>query len=335
MQVPKIDGHMHYYSARSSLIEHACFYNFRLIAIHVDFKSQEWPDLEKQKTISVKAQSNFPFNYAYVDTLPLPDKLTKQQVSNCLPQLEEIMNEPTIGIKIWKNVGMNLQKKNGQLLMINDDELFPLFRVLEECQFPLLAHCGEPRNCWLPIDEMTVLSDREYYQKHPQFHMYLQDQFPSYQDQIDARDRMLDQHPELRFVGAHLGSCEWDVEEVARRLDLYPHMSVDLAERVCHLQHQASKDPEKVRHFLIKYQDRLIYASDFIFSDLLSDEEQFEEINYRWNNHWRFFTEDDQQQSKVVQQPFEGMALPREVIDRIYFENALKWYPRLQNRFKR
>ncbi len=36
---------------------------------------------------------------------------------------------------------------------------------------------------------------------HPQYHMYRHPEFPSYDDQIRARDRMLDKHPGLRFIG--------------------------------------------------------------------------------------------------------------------------------------
>ena len=74
--------------------------------------------------------------------------------------------------------------------------------------------------------------------------------------------RMLEKHPKLRFLGAHLASLEWNVVELAKRLDKYPNIALDMAERICHLQFQAVNDWQKAHDFFIKYQDRLIYSTD-------------------------------------------------------------------------
>ena len=59
--------------------------------------------------------------------------------------------------------------------------------------------------------------------------------------------RMLEKHPKLRFVAAHLASLEWNVDELAKRLDKYPNIALDMAERICHLQFQAVRDWQKVQ----------------------------------------------------------------------------------------
>ena len=79
----------------------------------------------------------------------------------------------------------------------------------------LMGHL-EPRNCWLPLEEMTVKNDRRYFQNNPQYHMYLHPEMPSYEEQLAARDRMLGKHPNLPFLGAHFGSLEWSVDALAR-----------------------------------------------------------------------------------------------------------------------
>ena len=43
---------------------------------------------------------------------------------------------------------------------------------------------------------------------------------------------MLEKNPELIFIGAHMGSLEWSVDELAKRLDKFPNMSVDMAARI-------------------------------------------------------------------------------------------------------
>ena len=71
--------------------------------------------------------------------------------------------------------------------------------------------------------------------------MYLHPEMPSYEDQINARDNILAEYPGLDFIGAHLGSLEWNVDELARTLDRFPNMKVDMAARIGHLKNQ-SKD---------------------------------------------------------------------------------------------
>jgi hypothetical protein len=90
----------------------------------------------------------------------------------------------------------------------------PIFRMLEERGTVVLGHLGEPRNAWLPLAEMTINGDREYFKTHPQYHMATHAEWPSYEQQIAARDRMLDRHPRLRFVGVHLASLEWSVDRI-------------------------------------------------------------------------------------------------------------------------
>ena len=68
--------------------------------------------------------------------------------------------------------------------------------------------------------------------------MYLHPEMPSYQDQIDSRDRMLAKHKNLPFLAAHLASLEWSVDELAKFLDRFPNAVVGVAERLEILQHR-------------------------------------------------------------------------------------------------
>ena len=143
--------------------------------------------------------------------------------------------------------------------MIDDARFDPIFDYIESRNKTLVGHLGEPRNCWLPLESMTVDGDRGYYKEHPQYHGFLHPEIPGYWEQIKARDHVLEKHPHLRFVGCHLGSLEYDVDELAKRLDKYPNFAVDTAARIVDFQVQ---EREKVRKFHIKYQDRMLYGTD-------------------------------------------------------------------------
>ena len=83
---------------------------------------------------------------------------------------------------------------------------------------------------------------------------------------------MLRAHPGLRFDAVHLASLEWDVDRVADFLERFPNASVDLAARLVHLEYQATRDPPKVRQFLLRYQDRILYGSDDAYGPADADD---------------------------------------------------------------
>jgi predicted TIM-barrel fold metal-dependent hydrolase len=173
---------------------------------------------------------------------------------------------------------------------------------------------------------MTVNNDREYFKKYPEYHMYLHPEYPSYEEQVAARDRLLEKHPDLKFMGAHLGSMEWSVDLLAEHFDRFPNMAVDMAERISHLQVQVQKDGKKVRDFFIKYQDRLIYGTDRGDRGEKDTKVFTGRANEEWRNDWKFFTTDEPVSSWMIDGEVKGLKLPREVIEKIYYKNAEKLF---------
>jgi predicted TIM-barrel fold metal-dependent hydrolase len=161
--------------------------------------------------------------------------------------------------------------------------------------------------------------------------MYLHPEYPSYQDQLDARDSMLTKHPNLKFIGCHLGSLEWDVDVLAKTLDRFPNMAVDLAARICHLQYQSAENKDKVRNFLISYQDRILYGTDISYSGDRLDSSFYAGIQATRIKDWNYFTGDMELDSNDVNSPFTGLHLPKQVVDKIFYQNAVKWYKLAEN----
>jgi len=144
---------------------------------------------------------------------------------------------------------------------------------------------------------------------------------------VASRDSVLAHHPNMRLVGCHLGSLEFDVDELARRFDIYPNFAVDLAARVCHLQVQ---DREKVRAFLIKYQDRVLYGTDLGAGReymQTSIDSTVTRIKETYDKDFRYFATDEEMEVWEVNGKFRGLALPADVLRKIFHDNALKWYP--------
>jgi hypothetical protein len=50
-------------------------------------------------------------------------------------------------------------------VMIDHPQFDPVFDHLQKKGIVLMGHLGEPRNCWLPLDEMTVNNARKLFPK--------------------------------------------------------------------------------------------------------------------------------------------------------------------------
>ena len=253
IKAPKIDVHFHYNTTDTRYLKFADSLNMRLVSPNVD---TEIP-IDEQLKITTAIKQQYPAKFAFFGTFSV-DSFGKQGfIEKTIARIDLCMKSGASGIKIWKNIGMVLNDSAGHYVMVDDQVFEPVFSYLEKNKIPILAHLGEPKDCWLSEKDMTVDNDRRYYKNHPQYHMFLHPEAPSYEDQINARDNVLKKHPNLNFTGAHLASLEWSVDELAKRFDRFPNMKADLAARIVHLQYQSLTDRERVRNFLIKYQDRI------------------------------------------------------------------------------
>ena len=320
--VEKFDTHIHLNTEQTTFIEQAAKDNLRFLVIVDD--RPFGITMEDQQKIIRKQLKVFPERIAYATTFSVKNFNTDNWQKETLAYLEESFSHGAIAVKVWKNIGMDLRDEHGKFVMIDDPKFDPILNYLAGKNIPLIGHLGEPRECWLPLEEMIF--HKSYYSSHPEYHMYLHPEYPSYEDQINARDHMLEKHPDLKFVGAHLGSLEWSLDELAKRLDKYPNMAVDLA-RMSDLYYHAMKDREATRNFFIKYQDRLLYATDVQVRETDNPEEMNQRTHDARMHYWNFFTTDETFTLPVVGGTYKGLKLPREVVDKIYGRNAEKWLP--------
>ncbi len=324
VSVKKMDTHMHLHSESTALAELAKKDNFRLIDVSVDVP--EYPSVEEQERFSLHQISAFPQQVNYLTTFTLAHWDSTTWADETITKLESSFGKGALGIKIWKNIGMVYKDSVGNFIMIDNPRFDAVIQYIIDQNKMVMGHLGEPKNCWLPIEKMTVNNDKNYFTNNPEYHMYLHPEYPSYEDQINARDRFLSRHPDMRFVGAHLGSLEYDTDSLAKRLDKFPNMAVDMAARVAHLQYQSQKDRKKVRDFIIKYQGRLIYGSDSEISNSSNPEETRKQVHSRWLADWKYFVTDQSMTIDEVDGEFQGLKLPKEVIENIYYNNAVKWF---------
>ena len=225
-----------------------------------------------------------------------------------------------VAVKIWKNVGMEVKDASGKYVLPDDSRLEPIYRDIAAHHKTLVAHLAEPDAAWDTSNPNAPYAG--YYRANPQWNMSQRPDRPRKQAILDARDHVLAMNPELRMVGAHLGSMEADVADIAKRFDRYPNFAVDTAARVLSL---AVQPTEKVRAFILKYQDRIVYGTDLGFYAPKTGEEAVREWERRYALDWRFFATGETMQYQGHET--HGLNLPPSVLKKLYHDNAVRWIP--------
>ncbi|MEG1634271.1 MAG: amidohydrolase family protein [Rikenellaceae bacterium] len=315
---PKIDAHIHISRFDDCYVDIARGYNMRMININTD--ADVFASPKKQEEVAIKYCDAHANMFAYITTFHAEDYINGDK-KIVFDNLDKSLANGAVGVKIWKNIGMELKNSDGEFLMASNPLFNDLYTYIIEHHTTLLAHLGEPKNCWLPLEEMTSERNRLYFSRFPQYHMFLHPNYPSYESHIEARDKIIERFPKLSFVGAHLGSLEWSIDEIAKRLDLYHNLSVDMASRINHLQLQSQKEYAAVRNFVIKYADRLIYGSDVI-----DDTDKMERC---YMENWSYLATDSNECTLESHDKCKGLNLPYEILEKIYFSNAIDKYRKL------
>lgn len=234
--------------------------------------------------------------------------------------LNQDFEQGAVAMKVWKNIGMELKDRGGKYVMPDNRVFQPIYRDIEEHNKTLIAHVAEPDAAWQPPDPNAP--DYSYYKENPVWYMYRHPEAPGKKQILDARDHLLALNPKLLVVGAHLGSMEDDLQGLADRLDRYPNFAVDTAARVPHLVIQPR---DRVRAFILKYQDRIVYGTDLEF---LPDEPAKDAVS-EWEGQyaldWRYFSTNDW--FEYSNHKIQGLGLPTSVLRRLYHENAVHWIP--------
>jgi predicted TIM-barrel fold metal-dependent hydrolase len=309
--IPKIDFHAHYSTTHDTLVPTLARWNMRAVLVSVassEAFAERWQGMQ---ALHAAAPGRFVLCTTFDPFLfNEPDF-----VERTLAQLQADRAAGARMVKVWKNIGLELKDGDGQHVQIDHPRFQPIWDYLAAEGIPVLAHIAEPRAAWLPLDEQSP--HYHYYREHPEYHAYRHPEMPRWEAIIAARDRWLAQNPDLVVVGAHLGSMSHDVGEVARRLDAYPNFYVETAARMRDLALQPS---DTVRAFMMRFQDRILYGTDNNDNTVANDR-----LDDVLAEHWRYLASPD---AFYYGNPdywgtdTRGLALPADVLEKIYARNA-------------
>jgi predicted TIM-barrel fold metal-dependent hydrolase len=316
-----IDVHVHLYKGDPAFGAFLKRLNLRVLDILViDDRDPYGKGLEPQRSDVLKVVHTTAGRALFCTTFSPYDFEDPGFVQRTVQQLGADFAHGAIAVKIYKVMGMEMKSKAGKYVMPDDPAFEPIYQFIAAHHRTVVAHIAEPDSCWQPPNPASP--DYTYYQQHPDEYAYAHPEWPSKAAILAARDHLLAVNPKLRVVGAHLGSMETDVDEIAKRFDRYPNFAVDTAARIEYLMMQPR---DKVRAFLIKYQDRVLYGTDLVVMRKDDTEKALAEWNDTYARDWKFFATN--KTVEVKGRKFQGLELPEPVLRKLYHDNAVRWFP--------
>lgn len=233
-------------------------------------------------------------------------------------KLDAAKKKGVAGLKFFKRFGLGYKNRDGSLIAIDDPRFDPIWQKCAELGFPVIIHTADPAAFFEPVD---INNERlEELNRHPSWSFH-GDEFPTRKELLDARNRVIARHPETKFIGAHVANNSEDLATVAKWLEDYPNLYVEIASRIGEL----GRQPNTARKFFIRFQDRILFGTDGPFPE------------QRLKYYWRFLETDDEYfpYSEKTPQPqgfwyIYGLNLPDEVLQKVYFKNALRLLPSIK-----
>jgi predicted TIM-barrel fold metal-dependent hydrolase len=167
------------------------------------------------------------------------------------------------GIKLYKQASFGVRNSEGSLVSLLSPELEPLWAMAAARGRPVLLHCGDPADFW----RRTPRLRSRQLEVHPGFRYRDLPEVPSRRWMIRCRDELFRRHPEVRFVGAHLGGFPATPAELTRFLRL------GAADTSAALEEILTFDRPAVERIVHRHERDILWGSDvFVTRTWLGDD---------------------------------------------------------------
>lgn len=321
-----IDAHVHFAGDHEECVAVLEEWDVKAFNICLAYRPGQWSNL---KQVYRGMARRWPARFGWCTTFDPPDYTSSDRdyQERVLAELAQDLHDGAVACKVWKNIGMEYKTPSGEFVMVDDPIFSPIFEGLGRLGCPVVMHIGEPLEWWKPLDPGSPHYD--YLTKeHPEWYCFPKKNYPSHQQLVKARDTVLGRHLTVRFLGAHLGSLEYDLSVLAKTLERFPNFAVDTSARIEDLGVLHSADA--VHDFLERYQDRIIYGSDQFEErpqSLAAPEtrrKNTEDLRQSYADHHRYFTTRDR--FRFLGKEIEGVGLSDRAVRKIMRDNAASLY---------
>jgi predicted TIM-barrel fold metal-dependent hydrolase len=215
-----------------------------------------------------------------------------------------------VGLKFWfGDPHRVLAEGERGITEIDDIRLEDYFSALERGNILMASlHIADPNG---------PFNDRQNWMKDPVY----------FWNQIRAFENVVAKYPKLTIVAAHgawLVCQDAQIDYLRYMLSRYPNFYIDLSAT---FQYMPLVNPENLRDFCIEFQDRILYGTD---GGRVADNAVNTTADKYANTFAILETDQMVKGSYFGDTPVKGLNLPKEVLEKIYYKNALNLYPGLR-----
>ena len=237
----------------------------------------------------------------------------------CVAGLREDARRGALGLKVTKELGLRFTEPDGRIVRIDDARLTPIWREAGKLGLPVLIHTSDPVGFFLPVDAAN-----EHFPsllKHPGWSFH--GSHFSKDELLAQRTRMMADNPDTTFICPHVANMPEDLDWVCELLENLPNVCIDFSARMDEL----GRQPYSARDFLIRWQDRVLFAADMPLSErMYRCYFRFLETKDEYFDYPGYLGED----TNYVRWKIYGLGLPDGALEKIYRKNALRIIPGLE-----
>ncbi|WP_131742075.1 amidohydrolase family protein [Actinomadura roseirufa] len=218
------------------------------------------------------------------------------------------------GLKVWKDLGLHVRDAAGRLVLPDDPRLGELWEAAGELGVPVAIHTADPIAFFDPVDARN-----ERYEQllaHPDWSFADADRFPRFERLMDALEALVGGHPRTTFIAVHAGCQAEDLGRVARMMEAYPNLHIDIAARIAEL----GRQPRATRDLILRFPGRVLFGTD-----------EFPPNPETYATHFRFLETLDEHFPHSADDPplmgrwhISGLGLPGYVLAQVYAYNAAR-----------
>ena len=225
--------------------------------------------------------------------------------------IKDAVKQGAIGLKVYKNLGLNLKDNSGARVKVDDKRLNSIWEVCGELKIPVLIHSGEPSPFFDPIDKYN---ERWLHARQKPASFRSPDEYPSFEVVMQEQYNMFENNPNTTFINAHLGWYGNDLDKLSEQLDNLPNVYTEIGAVIAEL----GRQPIRAKRFFVEHQDRVLFGKDTyrkseynVYFRILETSDEYFDYYRKRHAHWKMY----------------GLNLPDSILKKLYYKNALKLFP--------
>ena len=222
--------------------------------------------------------------------------------------IKDAVKQGVIGLKVYKNLGLNLKDDSGERVKVDDKRLNPIWEICGELNIPVLIHSGEPSPFFDHIDKHN---ERFLHARQKPQSFRNSDEYPSFDEVMQEQYNLFKNNPNTTFINAHLGWYGNDLDKMSAQLDDLPNVYTEIGAVIAEL----GRQPIRARKFFVEHQDRILFGKDTykksefdVYFRILETSDEYFDYYRKRHAHWKMY----------------GLNLPDTILKKLYYKNARK-----------